>query len=1117
MQSIKTVETQVPFLKESFFTTTFRGRRKSSMSDLLHRQQHYAQLLPVPQQPHILEQDSSRQQWPQPPGDQGGAGQPQHPRLARSTSSPLCKTADRPKREGQRESRDERASVAKPGREGDGALSGSETVTAGASLHLSSAAVEAEAAAAAAASASQAPVVGRRRQSFIRRGSALLVAAQEGVSSAQARTQQHGLIAKGVRLLRNMGNQEAKHKKAGGPGDGDPACDGDRGADGKVEEKKPKKPLSNASKGAGAEDVSKKKESKGSVFSSMRIRKSFSKAKGLSKQETFDINRSTAIDKTDLGANVERSLSTDDISTISDDSFPGDRNRSMVDEGDRETSSASDPDLYSFHSAVADHEDLLLDIELTIRQQHFGATKGDNLNLLTKGPAASETEWMSPPLPIACIEADPTATLSHTKAEDQIGQVETESTPKRPSLSRDPSELGSPSECGPSSTLAVDTEIISGSLFQKTNSTFSLLDTTVYTSFESAEGSQDLSPVFIEPGDIASHYVDTCLPDILLAPSTGALMGPPKSVSSLDLTLTREEEEPGRQDFLSLDRRKSHHSMSLGSPPGAIRRRKSSVASGVKLYPPIHPSYVKTTTRQLTSPVSSPFTSPQVPRRTEDDGHDAVAGHDLGLRVRRQRSCSVAGPPSASTDWSRDLDELRSGQDGDEGSGKRNQSSGAYWTLGSKRAHGRHKSSSSTGSFLDVFSGRTLMERMRPHAEGVSAGEEARELCLHMLGLGLLQPFSDGAVQEPPADFEDTLTAAAFNEEQLYTWAALGLQVPSHLWELYGGRKPGRTLQGFPPSSIKTPGGINCQSHSVGSKSPSPPEDGGRLAPQLERTVAELRLQVRMLQGRLAEEEAPGRPEAPGGPGRHKPRPAGAGGPGRTSQEASAQTSPADEGFRFQVPFSRGSPSSPSVPAPLPLSGPVVLRATGGFVCTCQKGQQVGSTSPPPPPPPPPPLPGYGLSLPPPPPPPPLPGSAAPPPPPPPSSTSSTFAWAGMSAPPSTTTTPTRVWSPSTTTSTPRVWSPSTTTSTPRLWASSTTTSPWDGPTSSTSTPRHGAPSPARVRAPPSPGGDANHDGPGSGHWQGRVGTLQTNEAPLLDPHSAERQKTRRLSGVGED
>ncbi|GLD63992.1 formin-2-like protein, partial [Lates japonicus] len=35
MQTIKTVETQVPFLKESFFTTTFKGRRKSSVTNIL--------------------------------------------------------------------------------------------------------------------------------------------------------------------------------------------------------------------------------------------------------------------------------------------------------------------------------------------------------------------------------------------------------------------------------------------------------------------------------------------------------------------------------------------------------------------------------------------------------------------------------------------------------------------------------------------------------------------------------------------------------------------------------------------------------------------------------------------------------------------------------------------------------------------------------------------------------------------------------------------------------------------------------------------------------------------------------------------------------------------------
>ncbi|CAL8254915.1 unnamed protein product [Lota lota] len=978
MQGIKTVETHVPFLKESFFTTTFKGRRKSSVSNLLHRQHCSALLLPVQQQKHILEQDSARQQWPQPPGDQGGAGPPQHPRLARSTSNPLCKTADRPKREGPRESRDERASAAKPGREGDGALS--EPMTAGASLHLSAAA---EAAAAAAASTSQAPAVRRRRQSFIRRGSTLLVTAQEEVDSAQARTQQHGLIAKGVRLLRNMGNQEAKQKKAGGrgPSDGDPACDGDRSADCKVEvNKKSKKPLSNTSKGAGAENVSKKKESKGSVFSE-RIRKSLSMAKGLSKEDILDIKRPVAVDETDRGANVDGSQSTDDIGMISDNgSLTEDGNGAVADEGDRETSSASDADLYSFHSAVAEHEDLLSDIELTIRQQHRGATEGVDLNLLTKGPALSEIELISPPLPNPCVEADPTAALNHTKAEDQIGQVETEPTTKRPSLSRDPSggEPVSLSECGPSSSSALDTEISSGSPFQKTSSTFSFPDTTANTSFESAEGSQDISPVFLAPGDIASRGVDACLPNILSAPSTGALTGPPKSVSSLDLTLNREEEEPGRPDFFSLNRRKSNQSMAPGSPPGSVRRRKSSAASTVKFYPPIHPSYVKTTTRQLTSPVSSPITSPQVPRRTEGDAHDAASGQDPSLRVRRQRSCSVAGPLGVSTDRSRELDELRSGQDGDDGSAKRNQSAGAYWTLGSKRAHGRQTSSSSTVSFLDVFSGRTLLERLRPHAEGVSLGEEARELCQHLLGLGVLQPFSDGGVQEPQA---------TFNEEQLYTWAALGLQVPNHLWELYGGRKPGRTTQGLwppppqPQSSIKTPAGLDCQTHSVGSKAgPSPSDDGDRLVPQLERTVAELRLQVRMLQGRLVE-DATGRSEAPAGPGRHKAPLISAGGPGRSSQEVSVQTSPVEEGFRFQVPFGRGSPSSPSVPASLSLSSPVVPKATGCSVCTCQKGQQVGSTCPPPPPPPP--LPGHGLSLPPPPPPPPLPGSAAPPPPPP--------------------------------------------------------------------------------------------------------------------------------------
>lgn len=704
MQTIKTVETQVPFLKESFFTSTFRGRRKSSVSNLLRRQQHSALLLTSAQQQQQLIPEHDAERQPTPAG-QGGAGPPQHPPLARSTSSPLCKTADRAKREGRRESRDERERGAKPGRGGDVAWSGSEPMTVSASLHLPSAPAEAAVATASAASIALPPVVVRRR-SFIRRGSTLVAApAQEGVDSAQARAQQHGLIAKGVRLLRNMGNQEAKQKKAGGgggPGDGDPGCDEAEGAD-----KKSRKLPSKVGKGSGAENGSKKKESKGSVFSGMRIRKSLSKAKGLSKEDILDIQRSAAVEKTDLCANADGSVSTDDMGMMSDsDSLTGDGKCSMVDEGQRRMSMASDADLYSFHSAVAEREDLLSDIQLTIRQQHHGVTEGLDMCVPT---ASSQSEVMSLALPNPRVEAEPSATLHHTKAEHQ---VVTQTPTERPSLSRDSSEPGLLSERSPSSSPAVERN--SGGLFQKTNSTLSFRDSTANTSYESAEGSQDNSPVSPAPGDIASQGEDVCFPAILVAPSTGAPMGPLKRVSSLHLSLDREEDDGGRRDFLSLNRRQSNLSMSPGSPPASGQRRKSSVASTVKLYPPIHPSYVKTTTRQLTSPVSSPITSPQVPRRTDDDAHhDAASGLEpslakaQGLKVRRQRSCSVAGPLAISTDWSRDVDEMRPGHDGDDGSPKINHSGGAYWTLGSKRGHARHKSSSSAVSCLDVFSGES--------------------------------------------------------------------------------------------------------------------------------------------------------------------------------------------------------------------------------------------------------------------------------------------------------------------------------------------------------------------------------------------------------------------------
>lgn len=51
-------------------------------------------------------------------------------------------------------------------------------------------------------------------------------------------------------------------------------------------------------------------------------------------------------------------------------------------------------------------------------------------------------------------------------------------------------------------------------------------------------------------------------------------------------------------------------------------------------------------------------------------------------------------------------------------------------------------------------------------------------------------------------------------EDQLYTWASVGLPVSSHLWELYGGRTTGREQSLRSPlcqSSAKTSGALHSQ------------------------------------------------------------------------------------------------------------------------------------------------------------------------------------------------------------------------------------------------------------------------------------------------------------------
>ncbi|XP_035760685.1 formin-2 [Neolamprologus brichardi] len=965
MQTIKTVETQVPFLKESFFTTTFKGRRKSSVTNILRKQQHSL----LNQQQCILEhQPHSPKLFHSPPVENGpGQQTPQHQRLARSTSSPLCKAAenaeaDGDRKEEQKERKAQNVREAELERGGEGAVSGSEPVAVTASLLLLSS--SASAVLGEPTSSSQLPltVVGRQQglagseRALTNRGPAAAVAHEEA-EHAQSRPQHHGLLAKGVRLLRNMGNQEAKQKKGGANGGptGDVSCDGE--AEEREVDKKSKKSYNKTNKGAGEHGGKKKSksESKGSVFSGMKIRKSLSKVKGLSKDDMLEDGRSAHVGKTGVESGAEKSLSADEMGMLSDvegdlTHLTADSHQSMGDETGRKTSSGSDAELYSFHSAT-ESEDLLSDIQQAMRDQgvaseivtrHLSEVSGNNMSTL-EGSKVPETgishqlfnldeDCFSPP-------------LVPQELNDKYKRLEKERSDI--SISRISSGPGSLSESGPSSS-APDTERSSGSLFPKTNSTYSFQDTTATTtSYESAEEPQDeLESLFLTPhqGQGSQAVLDTScdhLDSIMVG--TGPT-GTQKSASSMDLSVEREDEESGGRDFLSLERRKNSLSIShliIDSPPVfQPRRRSSNSPSTVKFYPPVHPSYIKTTTRQLTSPVGSPITSPNVPRKTDPISGSLESNKVQGFRRRKQRSCSIAGPHSVSADWSAEVNELSGRHDDgakfpDQETTEKSYTGGTYWTLGSRRAHYGKQTSAAPVPYLDVFSGHALLDRLCMHQGDGSSEEDVKELCQRMLVQGLLHPFSNGRAEL----LGDSTVSPVFNEEQLYTWASVGLPVSPYLWELYGGATTGRVQSlrsSFHQSSAKTPGAPHVQTECSKLKSgQSSSEDQSSVIPLLERTIDDLRIKIAVLQGQQAS-LAKGIRDNMGalGNGHHKASQIKEGRLGKMSQEVSIQTSPVEEGFKFDVPSNGRTSSTPSS------ISPSIVKSSEGFACTCQQRQQ---------------------------------------------------------------------------------------------------------------------------------------------------------------------------------
>lgn len=635
---------------------------------------------------------------------ENGAGQqtPEHQRLTRSISIPLCKTAesaqaDGNKREGQNERKDKRKTEAAQGRRG-------EPVAVSASLLLFSS--TASAGLREPASSSQLLLSGPARQQGLASTKRALSnqesAAQKETQAFQSRPQQHGFIAKGVRLLRNMGGQETKQKKGGGGGigaAGDVDCENE--ADEREVDKQSKKSNKLSKKGEHGKKKS-KADSKGSVFSGIKIRKGLSRMKGLSKEDMLEDGRSAFVDKDEFKPGLETSLSPDDM--LSD--FEGDlshlnaEGHQTMEEIGRKTSSGSDADLYSFHSA-ADTEDLLSDIQQAIQDQ--GIVGNKMLDAVPRPFTAGLTEVSEvPKTVISPVLSNLNKELFFSSAGDDNGKQEDEKSNML--LSRHSS-----SESGPPSS-APDTKRSSGSMLPKTTS---FQDTTAtVASFESAEEPQNEldSPELPQQQsqqNCEEQNKNPCVPsvhfDLVL---TRAPTRTPKRANSMDFSIERDEEDCVKQDFRSLTRRRSSMSIthSTADSPAVFQPRRPSASSSstVKLYPPVHPSYVKTTTRQLTSPAGSPLTSPNILRKTDVNSAALESSTTDETGRWKQRSSSVGG-------LSPDVEELEKNQTGvakvpGQDTSEKSFTGGTYWTLGSKRAHGR-KASSPTVPYLDVFTG----------------------------------------------------------------------------------------------------------------------------------------------------------------------------------------------------------------------------------------------------------------------------------------------------------------------------------------------------------------------------------------------------------------------------
>nr|XP_021151717.1 formin-2 isoform X1 [Columba livia] len=638
----------------------------------------------------------------------------------------------------------------------------------------------------------------------------------EGILPAGRRNEirEHGLIAEGLAQNKIMGNQDGKLKKnAGDVHEGEDAS-GPKDTDGTKKVSGSRRGLGKHAKGSESSKKKGKSESRASVFSNLRIRKNLSKAKDGNSSSREDVLESQASQAGELDSTHSIVAKTPDISISADEGGLSDtdvehfeiRNETVpaaaeTQDGQR-TSSGSDTDIYSFHSAT-EQEDLLSDIQQAIRlqQQQQGAINTGTEDLVTKTMGRHMVNSQA-----ALLDFERFLSVTTT---DKERSPDTEAA--FPAISEIAESIRV--SCAAERELK---EVVNGTgspgngLFE-TQERNLLIDEqkqlVARVDAVAGELEDDLNRTVVENGS-QTHSSTQPFPTSVADAGTEIA-----EVQSVDLqdTVTQDgisdaghdhaAETQEEKHALSASQEDLHNGLSTEMKNGILSSEGTtgSPMLGSRCFKPylINPCYIKTTTRQLSSPNHSPSPSPsQSPlfTRKQEYFHQKEK-----VSIKKQRSASLTGLFSRSADWTEEVSNHKCEITQKVGSAGYLEHKGFREKFQTERVpltHSRKSSGvqASAETFPNVFSGRTLLEKLFNQQENAPQ-EEAEKLCSRIIALGLLLPFTD--CFREPCNQSTQQTTPTFDQDQLYTWAAVSQ--PTHSSDYIEGSFPRRIPSVWPP------------------------------------------------------------------------------------------------------------------------------------------------------------------------------------------------------------------------------------------------------------------------------------------------------------------------------